>query len=376
MTSPVLSPEALAPIVRAGSTAQSGVELFDEIARRLRELVPFDGSAWFATDPSTMLATLPARIENIEEGHCDSYWRREFHVPDALLFRDLARAAAPVDSLAHATDSLPQRSPRYREFLQPQGYGDEIRGAMRVGESTWAVVDLFRDAQRSAFTADDVARVAAAGPAIARAVRDFVTRTSAQAANVGAEGPGTALFDGSGALVSIDEQAERWFEELAGPEWGAAEPPVLMVAVKAAVARASAVASGQERGASTARLRAASGRWLIVHASSLRGRDGSVGLTAVVVQPAKSAQIAPIIVEAYKLTPREREITQAVARGLTNTEIAAQLFLSAHTVRDHLTAVFEKLGVSSRGELVARLFADHYAPTLHAVPLSQLHAVA
>jgi DNA-binding NarL/FixJ family response regulator len=32
-------------------------------------------------------------------------------------------------------------------------------------------------------------------------------------------------------------------------------------------------------------------------------------------------------------------------------------------VRDHVKAIFEKVGVSSRGELVATLFAEHYAPT-------------
>jgi DNA-binding CsgD family transcriptional regulator len=75
--------------------------------------------------------------------------------------------------------------------------------------------------------------------------------------------------------------------------------------------------------------------------------------------------MAPIIVEAYCLTPREQDITHAVARGLSNQEIAATLFLSPHTVRDHLKAIFTKVGVGSRGELVAKLFAEHYAPTLH-----------
>jgi hypothetical protein len=34
-------------------------------------------------------------------------------------------------------------------------------------------------------------------------------------------------------------------------------------------------------------------------------------------------------------------------------------------VRDHLKAIFAKVGVGSRGELVAKLFAEHYAPALH-----------
>jgi hypothetical protein len=54
----------------------------------------------------------------------------------------------------------------------------------------------------------------------------------------------------------------------------------------------------------------------------------------------------------------------AVARGGGDgtAEIADELFLSAHTVRDHVKAIFAKVGVSSRGELVARLFAEHYQP--------------
>jgi DNA-binding CsgD family transcriptional regulator len=58
-------------------------------------------------------------------------------------------------------------------------------------------------------------------------------------------------------------------------------------------------------------------------------------------------------------------VTRLVARGLGTSQIAGELVLSAHTVRDHIKAVFEKVGVSSRGELVAKVFADHYAPPPH-----------
>ena len=86
----------------------------------------------------------------------------------------------------------------------------------------------------------------------------------------------------------------------------------------------------------------------------------------MVVEPAKSTDIAPIVIEAYGLSSRERDVVRAIARGLSTPDIAAELFLSAHTVRYYIKSVFEKVGVSTRGELVAKLFADHYSDPMHA----------
>ncbi|MEQ4723723.1 helix-turn-helix transcriptional regulator [Nonomuraea sp. B19D2] len=74
------------------------------------------------------------------------------------------------------------------------------------------------------------------------------------------------------------------------------------------------------------------------------------------------ADLAVIVAQAYGLTPREFEVAQLVARGLSTAEIATALFISPHTVRDHLKAVFGKAGISSRGELVAQLFAEPHRP--------------
>jgi DNA-binding NarL/FixJ family response regulator len=52
------------------------------------------------------------------------------------------------------------------------------------------------------------------------------------------------------------------------------------------------------------------------------------------------------------LTPREEQVVALVAEGLGNREIARELNLSAHTVKKYLYRVFEKLGISSRVELV------------------------
>ena len=352
----------VAQFVDACDRGLDETSMFAETSRRLRKLVPFDGAAWFATDPATVLAVNPVRIENVEEGHCSTYWERECNVEDTMLFRDLARSENNVQTLHQTTGNNPGRSARFREFLAPQGYRDELRAALRVGESTWGVIDLFREQHRPAFTSDEVALVRALVPTMATALRTLAGTRQA-IANGPTGGPGTALFDSSGILLSLDDAAERLFEEEAGPTW--ATIPLPMTPIFATVARAAAVRDGRDLGPAAVRVRALSGRWIAVHASCLRGTDERPGPTALTIEPAKSAQIAPIIVEAYRLTAREQEITRAVARGLSNPEIAAELFLSPHTVRDHLKAIFAKISVTSRGELVAKLFADHYGPAIH-----------
>jgi len=58
-----------------------------------------------------------------------------------------------------------------------------------------------------------------------------------------------------------------------------------------------------------------------------------------------------------RLTQREREVVRLVADGMRNLEIARQLGLSEHTVRNYLIRVFDKLGISSRVELVLYAFS-------------------
>jgi len=53
------------------------------------------------------------------------------------------------------------------------------------------------------------------------------------------------------------------------------------------------------------------------------------------------------------ISPRESEILNLLASGLGNKEIARQLKISDHTVKFHITSIFNKLGVSSRAEAVA-----------------------
>jgi DNA-binding NarL/FixJ family response regulator len=98
----------------------------------------------------------------------------------------------------------------------------------------------------------------------------------------------------------------------------------------------------------------------------MREANAQSGRTALVIEPATATEIAPIIVEAYQLGPREQQVTRLVARGLSTAEIAMNLNLSTHTIRDYLKQVFEKVVVSTRGELVAKIFNEHYEQSLNA----------
>ena len=53
-----------------------------------------------------------------------------------------------------------------------------------------------------------------------------------------------------------------------------------------------------------------------------------------------------------EITPREIEILRMLARGLMNKEIAAELAISEHTVKFHISSILDKLGAATRTEAV------------------------
>jgi DNA-binding CsgD family transcriptional regulator len=89
---------------------------------------------------------------------------------------------------------------------------------------------------------------------------------------------------------------------------------------------------------------------------------GAEGRTAAIIQPAPSHEIASLIVQAYSLSDRERQVTELCAQGLATKEIAAVLHILPFTVQDHLKAIFEETGARRRAELVGKNFLDHYVP--------------
>ena len=60
----------------------------------------------------------------------------------------------------------------------------------------------------------------------------------------------------------------------------------------------------------------------------------------------------------YGLSPREREVVAALVAGLDTRAVTERLFISRHTVQDHLKSVFEKMSIHSRREMLAMFNAS------------------
>jgi len=57
-----------------------------------------------------------------------------------------------------------------------------------------------------------------------------------------------------------------------------------------------------------------------------------------------------------RLTSREMDVLNLLVQGCSNREIADRLFISIHTVKNHITNIFQKIGVNDRSQLIALVY--------------------
>lgn len=328
-----------------------------ELLDTLKRIVPFDAAFCATVDPATLLFT-GAVLREIPWEASSRFLANEFLEDDVNKFRSLAAARSPVDWLDRITGQRRAASARYREIMAPLGFGDELRAAFRAGGACWGFLCVHRDDGPLGFTPEEARLIAHLSSHVGEGLRRSLLATTAEA-NDDPDGPGVLVVTEDGSLVATTEVGERWWWELDGGE------PVhgpLALAVEALLAQLAS--DGTDHAAAAAprvRLRTRSGRWVAVHASPMAGL-GEGHHVAVVIEPAKPAELAPMILLAHGLTKREGQVAQLTLQGKTNKRVARDLRISEHTVEDHLKAIFTKVGVSSRGELTARIFAEHYAP--------------
>ena len=112
-------------------------------------------------------------------------------------------------------------------------------------------------------------------------------------------------------------------------------------------------------GALVAILFAAFGIWLGLRITRSRETIRETVVVREVIVPAETPALEPFVPntaqqQSLGITARELEILTLVARGLSNREIATQLFVSENTVKTHCARAFDKLGAARRTQAVQR----------------------
>jgi DNA-binding CsgD family transcriptional regulator len=312
----------------------------------LQRVIGFDRWCWPLADPSTLLpgsgiaqhdygARVPRSLEL--EYSTDAFAAK--HV--------VARRADPAASLRRETGGDLARSQRWDEAMRPAGIGDVAIVACRDALGCWGWIEAYRDRADRPFESEHLELLAEVGPAMGSALRRAaMSRTGEQAT---AHPAGVIVLDGELRLVSSTAAARAWIDALPSAQLYA-RMGILPTVVypTAAVAR-----SAHEAARPQALLRADDGAWVMIEAARLEGaRESEI---AVTLRPATVAEKSELLGRVYALTHRERELVALLVAGLDTRGIAARLFISPHTVQDHLKSVFEKTGVRSRRELLAQL---------------------
>jgi DNA-binding CsgD family transcriptional regulator len=331
------------------------------VLARLRAVMSID-AAFFATlDPATLLFT-DAVVDDVLQDVSPRFLDNEFLGDDVNKFALMARSETPIRTLVQATGRHLERSPRYRDILAPLTLGDELRAVLRTGTLAWGCVCLHREHGKSGFTSAEARYIAGLAPHLASGLRTALLAGELPDAGE-APGPGLLVLADDLSVVASTPVAQQWLAEMPGQRSALGELPASVYAV---AARLRSIEQNDQLGPDympRVRLRTAAGRWLLVHASRLVGA-ATQGQTAIFLEEARPAEIAPLILSAHQLTAREGEIAQLVTQGLSTAEIADRLCITVNTVQDYLKTIFDKVGVRSRRELVAQLFAQHYLPQI------------
>jgi len=361
------SPERLVEeIDLLGSRGLPREEFFAELSPRLRRVIDNDASCWHTLDPYTHLMTSDSPHELIERGVFapeeapaagELLLRSEYIVEDVNTFAGLAARRVPVGILDQATRGVPEASARYRDLLLPADIPHELRAAFVIRGRVWGAVHIARRGASGPFEKRDADALAGVIAAIARGIRASL-RFDAARRETGIEAPGLVVLGARDEIELITPPARELLASIrpegAGHTDETVATPVLALA---AFVRNTPEASLGEGNVVTVPGRDG---WVTLHAS-LPGQAGDRRV-AVVLERTGGARSATLRLEAFGATAREREVATLIARGLSRAELAEALVLSPHTVEDHVKSLYEKVGVASRQELVARVFLDEYLP--------------
>lgn len=307
----------------------------------LRREVPFDAFAWLLTDPETEVGTAP-----VADVPCLPELPRLIRLKYSTVTNRWTHQSEPVARLHDATGGRLEKSLVWRELLADHGVSDVASVVFRDRYGCWSFLDLWRIG--GLFTEADARALRGHTEVITTAFRRCATRAFAEPGAkraVKRTGPIVLMLSADLEVRAQTPETEQYLRLLVPPD--DARPPIPAAAYNVG-AQLLARDNGVDDHQPVARVHLEEGDWLTLRAARI-GDD-----IAVSIEMSSPSERLSLFRRCAGLTAREAELLDLLAAGADTRSVAQQMFLSEHTVQDHLKSIFAKTGTRSRRELLAR----------------------
>jgi DNA-binding CsgD family transcriptional regulator len=367
-SSELLGERGFAEAKRLCYTGLDSPTLLHEVAGRLGRVVPFEAYCAWSNDPLSGLMTRLMHDGVLGEKEGRTYLEHVYFEEDLDAQRRMVQSRLPVALLSEVTGGKLERALRCREITSPIGLGHELLSVCSVGQAQWGGITLIRERGGPDFGTREVTLLHRIVPHLSSGLKAAVLRKEASAEPEVESAPGVLVLDDRGEVVQHTESAERWLRDLGGLGDGWLEgdglpAPVWMVV--GALRKALKPETDRDlNSVPSVRVQTRSGRWLTFHGARTEPRPGRRDETMVIIEPSRPQELAWLRASAYGLSKRERTVVDLVVQGASTKEISQTLYISEYTVQEHLSNVFDKVGVRGRRALIKRLFFDNLYPEL------------
>ena len=317
----------------------------------LRNRVHFRAHVWALVDPETEVATAPlATVPDPLMVQLPGIVRRRY----LTTVNRWDRMDTPVASLYQATEGDPTKSLLYREVLGPSGIGDIASIVFRDRFGIWAFLDLWRFDTDAAFTDADLAILAEDVATITDALRRCQGRSFDERSPApDRPGPAGVFLSPELEVRGQTPETDAYLRTLLPT--GVDRQPVPAGAYNVAAALLAHEA-GIYPHPPVARVRLVGGLWLTFRAarvdSDLAPIERDIAVTIELTSPAERRTL---YARSHGLTARETQLLELLSLGADTRTLAQDLYLSEHTVQDHLKSIFEKTNTRNRRTLLSRI---------------------
>jgi DNA-binding CsgD family transcriptional regulator len=337
--------ERVATTCRAHNDAHAlRLAVLDEV----RRVVPFDAYSWLLTDPETEVGIAPlADVPCLPE--LPKLIRLKYLTP----VNRWTALDGPVATLRSATADHPERSLVWRELLSAYGVRDVASMVFRDRFGCWGFLELWRSTSAERFTGDECDFLRAIAAPVTEALRGCQARTFELVVAAGERrGPVVLVLSPELEVRAQTPETEQYLRVLVPP--GEHRRPIPSGAYNVA-AQLLAVESGVDDHPPWSRVHLTAGVWLTLRAARIgESAPSDRQDIAVTIELSSPAERTAVFVRAFGLSARETELLTHLVAGSDTKTVAAEMFLSEHTVQDHLKSVFAKTGARNRRTLLAR----------------------